>query len=243
MALYFTGVSGANNVDMGPNRDYFRNVEGGTLMGWVTYDSLGTSRSIIGVSIGTGTGTRAKISTPGSANTVELRARRLDADTSSTVTTTTTLVTGRRYHIAGVFDYSEHTGLIYIDGELDTIGVFSTLTDGATSNTSAQTGTVGANEPGTGNPWHGAIEDVRVYNRALGPHEIRSIFAARGSDNILQDLFARWTFNEFAPGVAGGEIPDLTDNRNVAVTVGSLSYVAGTLKLNRPKRMVGALHR
>lgn len=238
MALYFTGVSAANNVDMGPNRNYFRNVSGGTMMGWVTYDSLGTSRSIIGVSIGTGTGTRAKISSL-AANTVELRARRLDADVSSTVVTATTLVTGQRYHIAGVFDYSAHAGLIYINGELDTVGNFSTLTNGSTSNTSAQTGTIGANEPGTANPWHGAMEDLRVYNRALGPGEIRTIYAMRGCDNILQDLFARWVLNEAAPGVVAGEIPDLTSNRNVVVTIGTLNYVPGTLQLNRPRKMAG----
>ena len=239
MAILFNGVA-ANNVDMGPNRNYFRNVSGGTLMAWVTYGLLGVARTVIGVSINTGTGTRAKFSST-TANGVDFRVRALDADSSSVITSAGSLLnTSERFHIACVVNYLSKTGFIYINGELVTTGFFTAITAGNTSNTTSQTGTIGASEPGTANPWAGQIEDPRVYHRALGPIEIKSIYTSGGCDNIIQDLFARWTFNEFAPGVNSGSIPDITGNGNVGVNQGTLPYAPGALKLNRPKRMTGA---
>jgi hypothetical protein len=239
MSIQFNGVA-ANNVDMGSNRDYFRNVSGGTMMAWVTYGLLGVARTVIGVSVGTGTGTRAKFSST-VTDGVDFRVRALDADTSAVIATAGGLLTtGSRYHIACVVDYTVKTGFIYIDGELVTTGVFTAITAGNTSNTSAQTGTIGANEPGNNNPWAGQIEDPRVYNRLLGPAEIKTIYTARGCDNILDGLFARWTFNEFAPGVNAGSIPDISGNNNIVTGLGTLPYVPGTLKLSRPKHMAGA---
>ena len=239
MSLLFNGVA-ANNVDMGPNRNYFRNVSGGTLMAWVTYGLLGLARTVIGVSVGTGTGTRAKFSST-VTDGVDFRVRALDADTSAVFATAGGLLaTGGRYHIACVVDYTSKTGFIYIDGELAATGFFAAITAGNTSNTSAQTGTIGASEPGTANPWAGQIEDPRVYNRALGPDEVKTIYTARGCDNILTDLFARWTFNEFAPGVNASQIPDITGNGNNGAAFGTLPYAPGTLKLSRPKKIIGA---
>lgn len=238
MALQFNGVV-ANNVDMGPNRNYLRNVSGGTLMAWVTYGLLGVARTVIGVSIGTGTGTRAKFSST-TANGVDFRVRALDSDTSSVITSAGSLLaTDQRYHIACVVDYLTKTGFIYINGELVLTGFFAAITAGNTSNTSAQTGTIGASEPGTANPWAGQIEDARVYNRALGPDEIKTIYTARGCDNILESLFARWTFNEFPPGTNATTMADISGNGNDGLAFGTLPYVPGTLKLKRPVKSGG----
>lgn len=236
MAVFFGGVA-ANNLDMGPFRDFIRNVAGATMMGWVTYDALGTSRALIGL-FGAVGGTRAKISTL-TSNVVELRGRSLDTDASSTIATTATLAVNQRYHIAGVFDFSSKSGLIYINGDLSVAGTFANMTAGNTSDTACETGTIGANESGTNNAWLGHMEDVRIYTRVLGDNEIKTIYASRGCDNIHFGIQARWVLDEQGPGVAVSTVPDVSGNGFGINVSGTLLYSAGTLKTNRGPSRAG----
>jgi 6,7-dimethyl-8-ribityllumazine synthase len=234
MAIVFDGVV-ANNLDMGANRNFLRNVAGGTIMAYVTINSIGVTRSLISISIGTGTATRTKMSVL-AAGTVEIRARALDAQVASDAfNTVATLVAGQRYHLAAVLNYSTRSALIYIDGDLSIAGSFATMTPGNTSDTAAQTGTIGANETGSSAPWNGQVEDARVYGRALGPAEIKTIATGRGADGITGSLQGRWSCNEKATGQTAVQVADLSGNGYALTAGGTLLYGAGTI-IDRHRR-------
>jgi hypothetical protein len=235
MSVVFNGVA-ANNFDMGTSRNYLRNVSGATLMAWVTYGALGTARTVIGVSIGTGTGTRAKFSST-TADGVDFRVRALDADTSSVFSTAGgILTTSGRFHIACVVNYLTRIGIIYINGAASASGTFATITAGNTSNTAAQTGTIGASEPGTANPWLGQIEDARVYGRVMGDSEIKTIYTGQGVDGINIGLEGRWMMNEKPPGQNADRVADLSPNGYDLVVSGTLAYAVGVTTARRRNR-------
>jgi hypothetical protein len=240
MGCTFNGVA-ANHVDLLSNRDFLRNVSGGTLMFWATLSALGVARSAISISIGTGTATRAKMSSS-VGNGMDLRIRVLDADVASSVITTPggELNTTDRFHVAGVINFSNTTGIIYINGVQITTGVFTGLTAGNTSNTAAQIATIGANETGSSAPWFGDLEDVRVYGRILGAGEIASIYTARGSDGIVDSLQGRWPLNDGAQGTNSAVLSDLSINQYSGVAAGTVPFAGSTLRMARYKKITGS---
>lgn len=83
--------------------------------------------------------------------------------------------------------------------------------DGVLQATMAKTGTVtvNGNEAMIGNrsvaldrTWPGTIHEIRVYTRAVPQDQLETMFACRGTDNILDGLLWRWKLLENAPGVA-----------------------------------------
>jgi hypothetical protein len=239
MGVIFNNVA-ANNVDLLAGRNFLRNVAGGTLMGWATLNALGTSRSLIAVSIGTGTGTRAKM-TCTTGNGLEIRIRVLDADASSVAFATpgSELNTSGRFHLAATINFSNVTGALYINGQLITTGVFTGLTGSNTSNTASLTATLGANETGASAPWFGEVEDCRIYGRFLGPAEIATIYAARGSDGIVDGLEGRWCLNDGPEGVAATVLADLSSNGYSGAASGTLTFAGSTLRTGRFQKVTG----
>ena len=71
-------------------------------------------------------------------------------------------------HLVQTFDGSN--AIMYINGEYVTSGGFSFGSDP----TSVMT--IGACEAGGGNPWHGLMDDVKVYNYAVTPAEASMIY-------------------------------------------------------------------
>jgi hypothetical protein len=72
---------------------------------------------------------------------------------------------GEWTHVAMTFDGA--TGTIYMDGNVVAEGPFSFGTD-------PTAGTVfGDSVSGGGNPYNGALDEIRIYDRALSPFEIR----------------------------------------------------------------------
>jgi hypothetical protein len=60
----------------------------------------------------------------------------------------------------------------------------------------------------------GILEDVRIYNRVLSANEALTIYAAQGSDGIVDGLVHRWIMNEGASGttVSGASsVRDIVD--------------------------------
>ena len=74
---------------------------------------------------------------------------------------------GRWYHIAAVFDDTDNSYSVYIDGKLRTSGISPVdLVPQAAGVLSFGTRT------GTTEYWNGALRDVRIYSRKLGATEI-----------------------------------------------------------------------
>ncbi|MBI3895534.1 MAG: LamG domain-containing protein [Acidobacteria bacterium] len=86
-------------------------------------------------------------------------------------TTTANLDTGKWYHIASVLDRSNNTFKIYLNGDL-----ILNVTEPATPVANSQSlvfGRSGSSESKY-ERWNGAIDEVRIYNRALSQGEIRA---------------------------------------------------------------------
>jgi hypothetical protein len=183
---------GASDIDTGVGRRYLRNVSGGTIMGWLRPTSLVTgTQSVWGCFNAVGT-TRAKMSV-NTAGQIELRGRALDADATSSFLSTGTIVNNDWAHVAGVFQFSSKSGIVYINGVEAGSGVFSNMTAGNTSDTDCKQSRIGSNETGTTNAWIGDMEDVRVYARTVGPAEVLNIYTARGRvGSDWHGVQARW---------------------------------------------------
>lgn len=100
----------------------------------------------------------------------------------------------------------------------------------------------GANAPTAQNPqqqWDSnLIEDVRIYNRALSAAEIQTIYFARGTDNIVENLIGRW----FGLGVVGtnaGNQSDESQYQQTLTAVNTPQCVAGILELGPPQSSGG----
>jgi hypothetical protein len=78
---------------------------------------------------------------------------------------------GQWHHVAGTYDGA--TIRLYVDGVLDGTRAYSS---GIGANT--QLVFIGENAEEMGRTWHGLIDEVRVYNRALSADEIQSLAAS-----------------------------------------------------------------
>ncbi len=143
---------------------------------------------------------------------------------------TFTLNDGQQYHVAGIFRPSTAVE-IWIDGQLNksnTTGI------PASQYNASNNFTVGARSDGTQVP-DGTIEDARAYNRALSAEEMQTIYAARGSDGIVDGLVSRWLLNEGAPGTnpSGTNIIDVGGGGNTMTAVGTTTYSGSRLSFRR----------
>ena len=87
------------------------------------------------------------------------------------VTASANLQTGRWHHVAAVFDDAANAYRIYLDGSLiSTHSETGTITPNSQSLVLGQTGYAAGNYE----RWHGAIDEVRIYNRALAQAEIQA---------------------------------------------------------------------
>ena len=85
--------------------------------------------------------------------------------------------------------------------------------------------------------FNGLIFDARIYNRALSPSEVKTLYESRGSDNIVNGLVGRWLMNEGTDGaVAAGanSVIDISGDGNHGTPVNSPIYRASPMKLLRP---------
>src|SRR5262249_46354488 len=116
--------------------------------------------------------------------------------------------TGRWSHIAGVFDAVHQTIQVFIDGSPDT----SVATMGSNLFDNGKPVLIGANDfTGTRVYFHGAIDEPRVWNRALSSAEILSSAQA--------GLRGLWHFNTVT-GNSPVLTPDSAGMGNDAVVVG-----------------------
>jgi hypothetical protein len=82
---------------------------------------------------------------------------------------------GQWEHWAFTFDGSQ--AVIYRNGRQVASGVFSFGTD---LNASVQFGAISVSDTGAGsNPYNGALDEIRLYDRALSPFEIRHVVGQR----------------------------------------------------------------
>jgi len=192
----------------------FNNLAEWTIMGRVRPASVNAARVIADLSITASTNTRAALQVQATGQ-IGLQARSLDAETLRSLVFAAGLVNGTWYHIAGVTRYGTN-GLfqIFLNGALVSAATasFGAATSGAGNSLQAILGA----DAGLGSGFmDGLMEDVRLYNRALGPDEIATIATSQGHDGINNGRTNMWPMNEFSPGTvatAVGSIVDLGTN-------------------------------
>ena len=93
------------------------------------------------------------------------------------LTTPAAIETGRWYWLVGSWDTSSSSLALYLDGE-----PAASVTNATTTPTTAggQDFLIGDNAGHLGQDFHGILDEVRIYDRALTAAEIASLYAAGG---------------------------------------------------------------
>jgi len=94
---------------------------------------------------------------------------------------------GQWHHIAGVYDGTDNRIFLYVDGVEDV----NQVTSGSISTNSAPV-YIGENSEQRGRYFNGAIDQVRIYNKALTAPEIATIF---GGSAPTSDLVGYWSMD------------------------------------------------
>ncbi|MCB2229094.1 hypothetical protein KQH82_00120 [bacterium] len=127
----------------------------------------------------------------------------------TTVQDATPLALNTWYFVAVTFDYSTGAMVLYKNG----VQVDSATVDAADLSVTDNTLMVGAF--GTGNQWTGSIDDARVYNLALSPEQIATLYQSGGADTLryteteIGDDWAAWV-TPFSATEAGASVKSNT---------------------------------
>lgn len=216
--LFFNGTNQIATI--GTNSTYFF---GGTtpytLSAWVRPSVVNITQNILGRYNGGVAGNyMLKISSSG--NAVFMREV-----SPYDVSSTSTLVSGRSYHICGVYDGSNQR--IYVNGRLQPNSTPTGATGYDQSNVSLLVGARQQNGSST-ELFSGSIYQVAIYNRALSASEvIRNYEALRGrfgAEDVSTSFTntALWNANSLTSDSLGNTIT------NTNVTVSTSIYTLGT---------------
>jgi predicted outer membrane repeat protein len=130
------------------------------------------------------------------------------------------------YHVVGTYDGAEWR--LYVDGSLDNSGSLP-------GSISTQSGSLFI---GYENSWqqecfNGVIDDVRIYNRALSPEEIRHLYRTASiiNDYHLQSAAGRWDPNA-NQWVTDAETSACIDAGNPGCPLGSEPNDANNIRIN-----------
>lgn len=222
------------------------NVDAWSITGWCRLNQLDSTRVIIDISVGTSTGSRACLQFSPSGQ-LQVQARGSDSDGLETRSSAAGLVVvGGWHHYAGCVNLNAGAGVGTMVGYIDGVQVVNepaTFDAATTSNTPSVSGYHGQDAAGDANQMAGALEDLRVYSRLLGPAEILSMFAQRGKDAILFGRQNQWYLKEQPSGTIAsgvGTIIDIGPNRKNGNPIGNPVYEVGTVTTRKtPKMSIG----
>lgn len=129
-----------------------------------------------------------------------MATRASDVDGSDLLSSASAISQALWQHVAVTADFANKRMSIYINGVLNAAKTMTEATLPATSDTNSKNAAVGAICDGSAQFMDGLLEDVRVYNRMLGPAEIKTIYTSAGRDGIWTGCQLRMTMNALAPG-------------------------------------------
>jgi hypothetical protein len=97
-----------------------------------------------------------------------------DASGWSTLESASSIPSAQWIHVAASYDYSSQEMRVYIDGELDSVRAV-TLDPAACGVRGLEPLSVGSSLSSERHPYHGLLDDVRIYNSTLSPSEVLAI--------------------------------------------------------------------
>jgi len=219
---YALDIDGVNDyVDLGTSsRNLLVGATESTLLMWV-YDKDSTLDTLVGTYNVAGAGFAVEVNRvapvvndPGKIYVFlrDAAANDLSGNSTNDVITTNTL-----YHIAVVADYRDSTITMYVDGNSVAFSYDSQDSLGS-MDAWGQNLYLGAlnNVGSVARPVLGRIADVRIYDRALKPYEIRQIYRGASPLTLRQRVVGR------APVVTGGPWPHHMDNQGLVGGFSSL---------------------
>jgi hypothetical protein len=223
------------HIPLPANLNYLRQVSAACICGWIYHNSaspVGNGDRILSFSTGGGAPfTRFGV---GILNTNKIYAigRALDADPGATLSSTILTSLNTLQHIAVNIDFLNKLLYFYLNGAFDT-SVAGDWTAGNTDNTNSIAAEIAARSDGTILFWDGRLDDIRLYNRLLMAEEIKTIYAAQGSDSIKFGCKARYLMNERNSGFTclGGEsVKNIYDSNGDGAAVAGCSYFDSSLR-------------
>jgi hypothetical protein len=238
MAVKFPG--GNNNfISMitGTVNTATKNQSALTAMAWVRWDVINAIQTIAVWSTPTATSTRLGIKMI-ATGALQVIARALDADALTSInTTSTTLITqGVWFHFAAAVNIASGSAAIYLNGVAQAIDPFvNNFGAAATSNTNGVLQRIGCAATINTEILTGAIEDVRLYQRIVGPAEMMTIYTAQGVDHIVQNLANRYPLKELSQGLTFANADNIAPvDQFVGTTAGALQYDQSIITPRRP---------
>lgn len=171
--------------------------------------------------------------TPG---TVSIIGRALDADalTRFETVSATVLQRGVWIHLVACIQFTTRNFRLFVNGVNEPIALTGAngMTAGNTSNTNSNKARIGANPNAATERFDGLIEDVRLYQKFIGPDEAMTIYSELGRDNIVSSLAMRYPLLE----LGGGEIltgaVNITDtDRIVGTNTSGTNLLYGTASI------------
>ncbi len=238
--LYSTGADGSVGADTSPAN---LNITGSiTLSAWINLSSINAG-DIDDVVINKGLtspdqayqlkGSQDCTGVSGNDNLVMLISP--DGSNLAERCSNTVLQINRWYFIAGVYNASAQTMDVYVngvidDGSWDYAGPPAPPAPSSIHNSSHNL-EVGQVEGG-GSQFHGLIDDVRVYNRALSAAEISSLYNAGYAGDVLFNSDSRVLqycdgHNWVGMGPVPGAGPQITDGMNATHVLGQSDFTSG----------------
>lgn len=202
MGIDFDNVNDA--IDLGLDLPFLNGASAGALMAWVrTTRTSGLDQRIVGVSIGPppGTSNSTRLGIGISGTSIFAIGRDLDGVSPTTVTSGAVVTANVWAHVGVSYLCSTRLASLYFNGALVATGTFTNSSGVNFSATNCKNGAIGASVDGiTGTFFDGDIEDARCYNRVVTAGEFLSAFTARGHDNSIFGLQAKFGMNENATG-------------------------------------------
>ncbi len=193
-ALAFDGAN--DFVNLGSNLSVLRHVNAATVTAWIRPASplaAGSYREIVSVSVNAASPTNVSrvalaLKGDGTGGDIFAGGRSMDAEPQKNLADNSSLTVGEWVHVAGVIDFAAKTIRIHKNGQ-QTAAASAPFFQTRTPNTVSTSAAIGAQDAGGSNFFHGDMDDVRIYCRALSVQEIQ--------DLVMRDcLMAHWKFDE-----------------------------------------------
>lgn len=183
-----------------------------TMSAWINPDTVTGSQTIAGK--WDGSNESYLLSLNGSAVRFSVDSASNYAETASSVVTT-----GSYQHIVAVYNSSNQTVKIYVNGNEQSVTVTGTIPSSIADD--AGKFSAGA-EDSSGTPanyYNGKLDDLRLYSRALSLNEVKDLFMWTTSTTTYsakEDLVARWKFDEGRLNSCSGGTNDFCDSTSNA---------------------------
>lgn len=172
-----TFASASSQYVAGGSSTLLKNVAACSLSCWAKWTDATADMLLIRINGNTGA-TRSSL-TANAGGTGKLRSFARAGDAESTQQknhTGTALNDGAWHHIVTVINYAADTIDFYVDGVLASSSGTISFTATATSNTDSASYAIAAAYSPASNFFNGALDDVRVYDRALSATEVNELY-------------------------------------------------------------------